>query len=714
TTNLAPLWNRALSTETYTPYTSNTMDLTAGAPGNSSKLCLSCHDGTLAIGAVNVAGGKPIRIDVFHSPSGSSNPDFITYTGTGANIPLTGTDASGSLPESNTGFTANLGTDFSNDHPIGFVYDATTPNIGSDGELALPDGSIETHIAVPVSGRDALQHGGSVKHPSVPLGSLGDYLTNPAARSKTVECTTCHDPHLRASGDDQNINIKFLRLNRFQKAAPTNGAPNSFDINTDMNCLACHRKTGWANSSHARSEIANEIYDTTGANLREFPDGLQVWEAGCLNCHDTHTVAGAKYLLREATDSLSTPKAGGNPAQEETCYQCHTLNGGILLPSSEIADIETEFGKTFAMPISLGTEVHTAQNADLQETTTILGQGVPTNRHAECTDCHSPHRMISRPVGIGGDLSPDTTNKGKHHHSTPIPHTNVISGSLRGTFGVDTTANSLTFDPNEVLSYNEKFGDPGLNTITDSSAAYVTKEYQVCLKCHSNYVNALSNATSNPAMEFSPGAGEQGDATPNHRSWHPVKTATGRSGIVSANTFVTPYDLDVGNQTMYCSDCHTSESPTGPRGPHGSSSLDGLFAGNWNSSTGTTGSAASEAGGLCFTCHKATEYADSTNASPAQSGFSCVAGAGCNSAGFTTTTPENLHITHAAGGCQSCHVRRTHGWKTKGMIANKGDGTDDAYQNLYFDSTVAKIDSMTFRNSGNWNKADCTAAGCHL
>ena len=48
----APLWNRQLSGATYTPYTSNSIDATdiAASPGGSSKLCLSCHDGTLAIG----------------------------------------------------------------------------------------------------------------------------------------------------------------------------------------------------------------------------------------------------------------------------------------------------------------------------------------------------------------------------------------------------------------------------------------------------------------------------------------------------------------------------------------------------------------------------------------------------------------------------------------------------------------------------------------
>ena len=55
----------------YTPYTSNSFDATdiQASPGGASKLCLSCHDGTLAIGVVNILNGQ--------------SPGNITMTGTG-------------------------------------------------------------------------------------------------------------------------------------------------------------------------------------------------------------------------------------------------------------------------------------------------------------------------------------------------------------------------------------------------------------------------------------------------------------------------------------------------------------------------------------------------------------------------------------------------------------------------------------------------------
>ncbi|MCK5516593.1 MAG: cytochrome C [Desulfobulbaceae bacterium] len=86
----APLWNHELSTATYTLYSSPTLDAVPGQPGGASKLCLSCHDGTVAIDSF---GGK---------------------TG---NITLSG----------------SVGTDLSDDHPISFVYDAA---------LAVADGGL--------------------------------------------------------------------------------------------------------------------------------------------------------------------------------------------------------------------------------------------------------------------------------------------------------------------------------------------------------------------------------------------------------------------------------------------------------------------------------------------------------------------------------------------------------------------------------------------
>ncbi|MEJ2545748.1 MAG: hypothetical protein P8Y99_16920, partial [Calditrichaceae bacterium] len=59
-----PLWNKADPGVTYDLYSSSTLDATPGQPDGFSLLCLSCHDGTIALGDVisrtdliEIAGG---------------------------------------------------------------------------------------------------------------------------------------------------------------------------------------------------------------------------------------------------------------------------------------------------------------------------------------------------------------------------------------------------------------------------------------------------------------------------------------------------------------------------------------------------------------------------------------------------------------------------------------------------------------------------------
>jgi len=71
----APLWNRELpSGQTYQLYGSSTLDASPENPqlrsGNASLLCLSCHDGTIALGDfINPSQEDPGFVPVFrHCP----------------------------------------------------------------------------------------------------------------------------------------------------------------------------------------------------------------------------------------------------------------------------------------------------------------------------------------------------------------------------------------------------------------------------------------------------------------------------------------------------------------------------------------------------------------------------------------------------------------------------------------------------------------------
>lgn len=93
----SPLWNHEVTVASFTLYSSGTFDGadTIGQPNGVSKLCLSCHDGTVAL-------------DNFGGATGGTN--FIS--------------------------TGLVGTDLSTDHPTSFTYDAALAT--DDGELYDP------------------------------------------------------------------------------------------------------------------------------------------------------------------------------------------------------------------------------------------------------------------------------------------------------------------------------------------------------------------------------------------------------------------------------------------------------------------------------------------------------------------------------------------------------------------------------------------------
>ncbi|NIM63431.1 MAG: hypothetical protein GTO30_17860 [Acidobacteria bacterium] len=133
-----PLWGHALSDvkhyETAPIRTGKGNRAPAPQPDGSSRLCLSCHDGTVALGEI---AGEP------HA------------------IPMAGAQ------RLSRGRRGHLGTDLSGSHPISFVV--------PDGDRATPDSDVDIGLRS--------------------LGAIGMDRDVRLDDHGKMQCTTCHDPH---------------------------------------------------------------------------------------------------------------------------------------------------------------------------------------------------------------------------------------------------------------------------------------------------------------------------------------------------------------------------------------------------------------------------------------------------------------------------------------------------------------------------------------
>lgn len=159
-TNYVPLWNHAITTQAtwslYSPGTDLPNDLqhfpestlSATSPGGVSILCLSCHDGTVA---VNQYGFTPA----------SSNEK----TGT-VGAKMTTADRAG----------IGVGGNLQNHHPIGFDY---------------------TSVCSPSSLNPAGCTGNDdeINGPDTPVPGLTGKTINDLLWNNTMQCASCHDVH---------------------------------------------------------------------------------------------------------------------------------------------------------------------------------------------------------------------------------------------------------------------------------------------------------------------------------------------------------------------------------------------------------------------------------------------------------------------------------------------------------------------------------------
>ncbi len=291
------LWNRDLPPVTYKLYESSTLEAALKQPTGASRLCLSCHDGTTALGNLRV-------------PSAAGR---VTLA------PLAG--------------RASLGTDLSDDHPVSFVFDSA---------LALKQGQLADPSTIPGALRldDARQLQCTTCHD--PHEDRNRRFLRVDDRAAAL-CTGCHrqqnwtgSTHAsspatwRGTGTNPWPNSPYTTVadNGCGNCHRSHAAPHPPRLLSSAEeravCLVCH--AGSVAAKNLDSEFlkpsAHPIMATDWTHEpREDPNTMPR-HVTCTDCHNPHQVTGAPATAgRNAT--IVGFETGYSAASIIYCTDCH-------------------------------------------------------------------------------------------------------------------------------------------------------------------------------------------------------------------------------------------------------------------------------------------------------------------------------------------------------------------------------------------------------
>jgi predicted CXXCH cytochrome family protein len=352
---IQPLWNRGIPVSPYIAYTSSALDAQPGQPTGASKMCLSCHDGSIAIGSV------------------VSQAQVIQMAGGITTIPPG---------------TSNLGTDLSDDHPISFRYDVQLS--GLDTALRNPQ-SLPAHFRL-----DANQELQCTTCHDAHDNSFGHFLVMDNADAALCvscheisstnvlaheDCASCHRPHSAPSGP-------FLLV---------------ADQVTNT-CLSCHDGSH-PGADNIQSDLSRiSVHDTASPVDPAEPVPGHV---NCADCHEPHTMlvgtAGAQGLPPNFGQAKGVNTSGAEVTaanfEYEVCYRCHADNN--VFNTSWIPRLITDVNTRLEFDAS-AVSYHPVQIAGRNPDVPSLKPGWTESSTVRCSDCHGSD-LSTKAGGSGPD-----------------------------------------------------------------------------------------------------------------------------------------------------------------------------------------------------------------------------------------------------------------------------------------------------------------------
>jgi predicted CXXCH cytochrome family protein len=408
------LWNQKLTIQSYTTYTSTTEANHARQPrlGSDSNECLSCHDGTVAVGDTVVSGQVTMRgsmypADVFGNNMQPTHP-FSLVTPLKDNVDLAASLVASHRTADPTGAVKLIGGNVectSCHNPHVQAKDLVSQNFlvknSSSAQLCLAchdPARTKSGQVNPLADWATSAHALSSAAIS-PNALLGSYKT-----VTTDGCISCHTPH-NASGA-----ARLLRgLN-------------------ELDCLSCHN--GGSSITSGMAPYANVATEYAAPKIgHPFPSSTNPHDAAentllnnnrhatCVDCHSAHGseqvgVFAPPPLIRisqkdvagiNASDGISVLAPAIN--QYENCLRCHGTSSGKQVQAmygyfpvrAVSAGDSLNLIPQFAVSATSSHPVMHARSSSLPQPSLLTNmlnldgvtQGRSMSTQILCTDCHN-------------------------------------------------------------------------------------------------------------------------------------------------------------------------------------------------------------------------------------------------------------------------------------------------------------------------------------
>ena len=441
-----PLWNKDAGPRIYQTYASSTLRSVPGQPDGNSKLCLSCHDGTVAVGKVR-------------------NPNQ-TFAMAGTIGGLMSGDS-------------NLGTDLSDDHPVSFhplpasgLVDPPVPDVvhyDAAGKLQCTtchDAHEDTNgrflVRTDLNGalcktchqQDGFSGSTHDISPATWNGTGPDPW--PSTDYTTVSDNACANCH---RGHNAGIHERLLSQN-----------------NEDQVCRVCHNGNvaglnvvgELSKTSAHQTGSYNQIHDPT-----ENPDTM-ARHVECVDCHNPHATTADPAVAPFVPGPLrgvSGAEISGNPVEEsiyeyQICIKCHGDNVSFHVNPFANRELDTSNIRLAVNPDN--PSYHPVAAAGRSASVPSLLPPYTELSQIYCTDCHNSDSSVN--AGGSGPNGP---------HGSIYPFILERRYETTDYTSYSTAAYALCFkchDPNVLMS--------GTSTFRGLHRRHVIRESMPCSICH--------------------------------------------------------------------------------------------------------------------------------------------------------------------------------------------------------------------------------------